>query len=276
MAPACRSWLEPVVVQQPPSVPRHQPDRGDHIVEDRRRDEVVEVFPHPAGFDPFEPPEISRRVAASVEVDAQQWWPYGPAHEQPPRAGCRTGRSAAPPRSCGAGSAPGRPNHERHDRQPSAVRLPSTRSSTRPTDAASPAPGTLLGSADRVDADRLLELEHQPGPDRLDDRRRPPSSRCAGSSGSGGRRVDKRDGATAQHSGDPVGEQLTTSRQGCPACRAADELVRGEEDRVLVGHRVLVPPGVHVDVDVRRCGGEVPEGQGAVLVEQRGDRRRCR
>ena len=39
----------------------------------------------------------------------------------------------------------------------------------------------LLVGADHVDADRVFELEHQPGPDRLEMAGVPPSSRWAGS-----------------------------------------------------------------------------------------------
>ena len=57
----------------------------------------------------------------------------------------------------------------------------------------------------------------------------------------------------------------------------ADELVGRDEDRVLVGERVGLPAGrvgerTHLDRDVRRRGGEVPERQRAVAVEQDRDR----
>jgi hypothetical protein len=54
---------------------------------------------------------------------------------------------------------------------------------------------------------------------------------------------------------------------GC--ARAADELVRAQEDGVLVGQRIPARAAGHLDVDVRRRCGEVPEREGAVYVQQR-------
>ncbi len=55
--------------------------------------------------------------------------------------------------------------------------------------------------------------------------------------------------------------------------RTADELVWRDEYRVLVGQRASRVGGVHVDIDVGRRGGKVPEAERSVLVEERGDRR---
>ena len=105
----------------------------------------------------------------------------------------------------------------------------------------------------------------------------PPSSRCVGvvevAVVVG---VDVGDRAAAGHVRHPVGEQLAPRDEHAGRRRAADELVRREEDRVLVGQRVAGPAARHLDVDVRRRGGEVPEGQRAVLVQQRRRCRRCR
>src|SRR5690606_10890408 len=57
--------------------------------------------------------------------------------------------------------------------------------------------------------------------------------------------------------------------------RAADELVRGEEDGVFaggVGRASRRIARVHLDIDVGAGGGEVPEGERAVLMQQPGDR----
>ena len=89
------------------------------------------------------------------------------------------------------------------------------------------------------------------------------------------RGVDVGDGSSAWHVGHPVGEQLVPGHQHPGRRRAADELVRRQEDRVLVRQRP-VGGSRHLDPDVRRGRGEVPEGQGAVAVEQLGDPERVR
>ncbi len=82
--------------------------------------------------------------------------------------------------------------------------------------------------------------------------------------------VDVGHRAAAGHDRHPVGEQLAPRHQHPGRRRAADELVRREEDRVLVGERVA-GGRVHLDVDVGGGGGEVPERERAVLVQQRRD-----
>ena len=70
-----------------------------------------------------------------------------------------------------------------------------------------------------------------------------------------------------------TGLQTTRLREDAGRTGTADELVRGQE------HRVHVRTGcrrVHLDVDVRRRGGVVPEAQCAVLVQQRGNACRVR
>jgi len=131
-----------------------------------------------------------------------------------------------------------------------------------------------LALLDGVLADRVLEVEHQAGPDRLDDRR------GAALLAVGGVRdvavaalADVGHGAAARHGGHPVVEQGPLGHQHARGAGPADELVRRDEDRVLGGEAVAVafPIRVHVDADVGRGGGEVPEGQCAVPVEQLGD-----
>ncbi|MCY7299397.1 MAG: hypothetical protein LH616_09335, partial [Ilumatobacteraceae bacterium] len=64
------------------------------------------------------------------------------------------------------------------------------------------------------------------------------------------RRVDVCDRATTNHIRHTIGEQRTTNHQHTRCARTADELVRAEHDRILVGQRVLGAPRIHVDVDV--------------------------
>ena len=83
-------------------------------------------------------------------------------------------------------------------------------------------------------------------------------------------RVHVGDSAAAGHVGHAVAHQVASNDQHARRARAADELVRAEENRVLVGERIVT--AVHVDVDVGRGGGEVPERQRAVPVQQSRDR----
>ena len=163
--------------------------------------------------------------------------PYGPAHEQPPR-------DWMPNRSLSSATTKlwcryrplGARHHERHDRQPLGVEVAEdldVRLVLPRLDRA--AQVALLVRADHVDADRLLELEHQAGPDRLDDRRRAALlavHRVVEVAVLG--RVDVGDRAAARHVGHPVAQQLAADDQHAGRARPADELVRAEEDRVLV------------------------------------------
>ena len=85
-------------------------------------------------------------------------------------------------------------------------------------------------------ADRLLEREHEPGADRLDDRRRAAllADRRLGVVGVP-RRADEQDRAAARHRRDPVAEQRALGDEHARRPGAADELVRREEHGVLVG-----------------------------------------
>ena len=103
----------------------------------------------------------------------------------------------------------------------------------------------------------------------------PPSSRCdrvveVAVLG----RVDVRDRAAAGHGRAPgwrSSSRRTPSTPGVPG--PPMNLCGREEHRVLVAPR-LAGRAPHLDVDVRRGRGEVPERQRAVPVQQRGDRRR--
>ena len=126
-----------------------------------------------------------------------------------------------------------------------------------------------------VDADRLLELEDEAGPDRLDDRRRAALLAMLGV-----REVDVlervhvRDRPAAGHRGHPVPEEVPAAGEDPGRARPADELVGADEDRVLVvelGVRAR-PVGRQLDLDVRRGRAEVPERERAVPVEEDGDR----
>ena len=134
----------------------------------------------------------------------------------------------------------------------------------------------LLGAADGLRPDGILEPEHEPGADGLDD-------------GGGAALlallgivkvdvvlgVDVGHGAAAGHGRDGVGQQGPADDEHARRPRAADELVRGDEERVLVveigaaGVAIVGgSPGCHVEIDVGRGRAIVPEREGAMLVEQ--------
>ena len=133
----------------------------------------------------------------------------------------------------------------------------------------------VLALADGLDADGVLELEHEARPDRLDDRRRAALLAVLDV----GQvdvleRVHVLDRAAAGHARDAVLEQVPAGDEHARRPRPADELVGADEHRVLVGERVV--GRVHLDPHVRRRGREVEERERAVLVEQPRDRVRVR
>ena len=129
--------------------------------------------------------------------------------------------------------------------------------------------------ADRIRPDRLLQGEHEPGPDRLDDGRRAALLAMfdIGQVAMLGR-VDIGDGATARDARDAVPEQLAAGDEDTRRPRPADELVGRDEDRVLIGQRVGLAVGerAHRHRHVRGGRRVVPERQRAVPVKQDGDR----
>src|SRR6266511_3637155 len=130
------------------------------------------------------------------------------------------------------------------------------------------APEALLARLDQVGTDRLLEPDDQPSTDRLDDRRGAallPSDRIVEIAVAD--RVDEGHRAAARRRGDAVVDQLAADHQHAGRLRPTDELVRREEDRVLV-----VGPargaGDHADRHVRGGPRVVPGRQGAVAVQR--------
>ena len=104
----------------------------------------------------------------------------------------------------------------------------------------------------------------------------PPSSRATGSSRYWWpMRVDERHGSPARDGGHLVADQSAPHDQHAWGLRAARELVRGKEHRVLVIARTRSRSG-DPDRHVRSGGSVVPERQGAAGVQQRGRSRRCR
>ena len=157
----------------------------------------------------------------------------------------------------------------------SASRSPSTSMSSgaRPAAAAPAATGRSSRRGDDVGADGVLDRERQPGPDRLDDRRR--AALLAGDRVveiAVGGRVDERDRAAA-------------GRRRAPGCGSAR--VAGPAPRASAGRRRTCaargtprPCGRRGRARTRPSGsartgrgGVVPAGQRAVLVQQPGDRR---
>ena len=137
----------------------------------------------------------------------------------------------------------------------------------------------MLARADRLRAHGLLQREHEPGADRLHDGRRAAFLALldVGEIAVLGR-VDVGDRAAAGHRGDAIVEKLAARHEHARRSRPADELVRRDEDRVLVGERIGLAPlrrlreRPHLDRDVRRRRREIPERQSAVPVQQDRDR----
>lgn len=84
------------------------------------------------------------------------------------------------------------------------------------------------------------------------------------------------DRAAADDVGHTVLQQFAADDEHARGAGAADELVRAEHHGILVRQRVLGAPRVHVDVDVRGGGGEIPHGERSVAVEQVGNGTRVR
>ncbi len=254
------------------SLARHELDSLQHVGERRLADEVVEVHPHPAGLDAFAA-GVDRRVEALAarQVDAQQPVPVG------------AGAGAAAPRLDAEEIVEQghdevvvqqpfvAADDERHDRQPRRLQVP------QHVQVGVRRPGGDgafdVGALELLDvrrADRLLQAEHEPGADRLDDRRRAALLAVGGIGQvgvAGG--ADVRHRAAARHRGDRVRQQAALDHQHAGGARPADELVRRDEHRVLRRLAPLVrPAGIHLDAHVGRRRREVPEGQRPVGVQQ--------
>ena len=122
----------------------------------------------------------------------------------------------------------------------------------------------VLAPMDLVGADRLLEREHQPGTDRLDDRRRArllPHRRLGVIALSRG--ADPHDRPAARHRRHPPAQEPALRDQHARRPGAADELVGREEDGVH---------GRHVDRQVGAGRGVIEAGKRAVPVQHLRDR----
>ena len=168
-----RARIEPVERQQLPTMVGDQMDRVEDVREHRLAHEVGEREPGERQLRPHVP------LATSACIFAENRSPipdsrcrYGPAQKQPLRAWIPN-RSLSTATTKLACKAPAVTQPERHDRQPL------YRGITEHLDVRVRAPGPqrtpreiVLTAADLLGADHLLEREHQPGADRLDDGRR--------------------------------------------------------------------------------------------------------
>ena len=205
---------------------------------------------------PSQPPRTSRSNSRdrSRSMPSRRC-PYGPAHEHPPRLWMpNTSLSMATTALwCRSRPPPRFTTKETMDSR-SASGLPST---------------WMLGCAfhavtarrrkssfvglDGLEADRFLEGEDQSRPDRLHDGG---SAALFPVLGVGEVlvvvRVDVAHGAAADDIRHRVGQQLAADDEHAGRAGAADELVRREEDGVLVARRDPPPARVHLHVDIRR------------------------
>src|SRR3569623_3568866 len=270
MAPLTGIEIEAVVRQQAPAVVRDQVDRVDDELELRLAEEVVEVDAHPARLDALAAADdLALEFLAGLDVDAEQAMPV------------RTGAATAAARLDAEQVVEQRDDEvvvqvrlamlhdEADDRQPPRRLVAEDRDrfvlrpgSDRALDEVD------LALADRIGADVLLELEHESRADRLDDRRRAAFfAHDRIDDVAVLFLVDVRDRAAAGTRRHRVAQQLALDDEHARRLRAADELVRRDEHGVLVRAVALVD----LDVAVRAGGGEVPEAERAVLVEELGD-----
>src|SRR6266545_2135580 len=175
VAPEPAVRVETVLRQQRPAMRGDQVHRLQDVLEDRFGDEVPEADAYPAGFDPLAAgKDLPLETVRALDVDAEQ------------AVAVRAGARATAPGLDAEQVVEQRhhevvvqvpaawpADHEGHDRQPLGVEVAQdldVRVGTPRVDR--PAQQVLLPGADQVGADRLLELEHQARPDRVDDRRR--------------------------------------------------------------------------------------------------------
>ena len=88
MGAQARPRIEVVLREQLAGVRRDEVHGLEQVLEHRLADEVVEVDAHPARLDAL---AAARRSRARTPCERSRSmpsrrWPYGPAHEQPPRA----------------------------------------------------------------------------------------------------------------------------------------------------------------------------------------------
>src|SRR3954464_9247775 len=163
MPPQTGCLLELVLGQQLPAIRRDDLDGLQQVVEDRFADEVVEVDPNPAGLDALAPAcDLTFELVRGVQIDSQQPVPVG------------TGAGAAAARLdpeeiveqrddvVVVQVAPAMADHERNDREP----LRATVAEDLDVGVSLPAlDGAIderfLALTNRLDADLLLELEHE-------------------------------------------------------------------------------------------------------------------
>ena len=168
-------------------------------------------------------------------------------------------------------AAVGPAHQERHDRKPLGVEV----AENLDVGVGLPRPDrttqeSLFLSADHIDADGLLELEHQAGADRVDDRRRATllaMDRVVEVTVRVG--IDVGHGAATGNCWHTIAYELASHDEHSRGARPTQELVWRDEDGVLVG--LWVASRIHLDVDVRRGGGEVPQRQGPVSMQHRRD-----
>ena len=134
------------------------------------------------------------------------------------------------------------------------------------------APGeVVLAPADLVGADGVLEREGEARAHGLHDGGRAAllADRRVGVVGVPGR-ADEEDRPAAGDRGHAVAHEPALGHEHARRAGAADELVRRDEDRVLVGERPVrdVRRRVHVDRQVRAGGGVVPARLRAVAVQR--------
>ena len=261
VVPEARAGIEAVQRQELPAFVREQVDGLDDVVEDGLADEVVEA-------DAGEREGGAQAALPGLRVHRRRPGVVDRMHAMDVRAGAEAAAARLDPEQVAQHrddevrvQQPARvAEAERHDREPLALGV------AEDLDVRVAPPGReraacerVLPPADLLGADRLLEREHEPGADRLDDRRRTGlladrRVRVVGLAG----RAHEHDRPAARDRRHAAAQERALGDEDPGRAGAAGELVRREEDRVLGGH---------VDRQVRARGGVVEAGERAVPVE---------
>ena len=277
MPPHGGLWHEVVIGKQAPTLCRDQIDRIDEELELLFRDEIVEVDPHPTRLDHLAPAgDDMFELMTGLEIDPQQTVAVrsgttAPASSLDPEQVVQQRHYEVvveipfAPRCSGA-----RITKETIDRRSAfGIAEDADRRIRRPR-LDRPMDERLLQGADGADPHRFLQLEDESGTDRLQD------GRCASFLAMLGvdqvgvvLRVDVAHGSAAGYRGHPVGEEVPADDQHPGCARTAYELVRRDEDGVLVVMAVGAGRS-HLDADIGSRGGEVPERQSSVTVQELG------
>ena len=230
-----------ILGKQFPAVLGEEVDGVDEVLGDGVGDEVVEAHPGPARLDSFaslgdlvlelvRPLDIDAEEAVAVRAGARATSARLDAEEVAQRCNDKVVMEVLAVWAI---------DHERQNRETirAGVAKQLDRRVRRPC-SDRPLAVRLLMQSDRGDADCCFQLEHQPGADRADDvgcTTLFAMHRVVEVTVVGG--IHLRNRAPTDHVGHPIVQQRLLHDEHARGPRFADELVRADEDSVLVGQR---------------------------------------